>query len=116
MSDCGSAFAPCSSSRICVRRGCGSSPPPSRLRPRRASGCSNAPRGRGPPPPPPLEPEAVERLLKRAERLGRVARVADNRYFLPETLARLAEIARDLADGSAERPVTAAPFKNRSGI
>jgi selenocysteine-specific elongation factor len=40
-----------------------------------------------------LEPEAVERLLKRAERLGRVARVADNRFFLPQTLARLAEIA-----------------------
>ncbi len=52
-----------------------------------------------------LEPEAVERFLRRAERLGRVARIADNRFFLPETLARLAGIARDLAGESAGRIV-----------
>ena len=63
-----------------------------------------------------LEPEAVERFLSRAERLGRVARVADNRFFLPETLARLAEIARDLADSSPEGTFTAATFKDRSGV
>jgi selenocysteine-specific elongation factor len=63
-----------------------------------------------------LEPERVERLLNRAERLGRVARVADNRFFLPETLAQLAEIARELADGSPERAFTAAAFKDRSGV
>jgi selenocysteine-specific elongation factor len=63
-----------------------------------------------------LDPEAVERFLSRAERLGRVARVADNRFFLPETLARLAEIARELADSSPEGTFTAASFKDRSGV
>jgi selenocysteine-specific elongation factor len=63
-----------------------------------------------------LEPEAVERFLSRAERFGRVARVAENRFFLPETLARLAEIARELADSSPEGTFTAAIFKNRCGL
>ena len=63
-----------------------------------------------------LEPAAVERLLNRAERLGHVAKVADNRFFLPETLARLAEIARGLAESSPEGTFTAATFKDRSGI
>jgi selenocysteine-specific elongation factor len=63
-----------------------------------------------------LQPEAVERFLSRAERLGRVARVAGNRFFLPETLARLAEIARELADSSPEGAFTAATFKERCGI
>jgi selenocysteine-specific elongation factor len=63
-----------------------------------------------------LQPEAVERFLARAERLGRVARVADNRFFLPETLARLAEIACELAGSSPEGTFTAATFKDRSGV
>ena len=63
-----------------------------------------------------LEPEAVGRLLHRAERLGRVAKVADNRFFLPETLARLAEIGRELAEGSPEGTFTAATFKDHSGV
>jgi selenocysteine-specific elongation factor len=63
-----------------------------------------------------LEPEAVERFLNRAERLGRVAKVADNRFFLPETLARLAEIAQELAEGSPEGTFTAATFKDCSGV
>jgi len=63
-----------------------------------------------------LEPAAVERFLSRAERLGRVAKVADNRFFLPETLARLADIGRELAEGSSDGTFTAATFKNRSGV
>ena len=63
-----------------------------------------------------LQPEAVDRFLARAERLGRVARVADNRFFLPETLDRLAEIARELAARSPEGSFTAASFKDRSGV
>ena len=63
-----------------------------------------------------LEPEVVERFLSRAERLGRVARVADNRFFLPQTLARLAEIARELADSSPEGKFSAATFRDRCGI
>ena len=63
-----------------------------------------------------LEPEAAERFLGRAERLGRVARVADNRFFLPATVARLAEIAHELAASSPEGKFTAAAFKDRSGV
>jgi selenocysteine-specific elongation factor len=63
-----------------------------------------------------LEPRAVDRFLARAERLGRVVRVADNRFFLPETLARLVEIASELADNSPESGFTAAAFKDRSGV
>jgi selenocysteine-specific elongation factor len=63
-----------------------------------------------------LEPEVVERFLTRVERLGHVARVASNRFFLPETLASLAEIARELADGSPDGTFTAATFKDRSGV
>jgi selenocysteine-specific elongation factor len=63
-----------------------------------------------------LEPEAVERFLNRAERLGRIAKVADNRFFLPETLARLAEIAQELAEGSPEGTFSAATFKDCSGV
>jgi selenocysteine-specific elongation factor len=63
-----------------------------------------------------LEAETVERFLNRAERLGRVARVADNRYFLPETLAKLAEIARELGESSPDGKFTAVMFKDRSGV
>ncbi len=63
-----------------------------------------------------LEPAAVDRLMRRAERLGRVVKVADNRYFLPETLARLAEIGRELAEELAEGAFTATVFKDRSGV
>ncbi len=60
-----------------------------------------------------VEPEPMTRFLKRVERFGRVAAVAPNRYFLPETVARLAEIARDLA---ADAPFTAMAYKDVSGI
>ena len=63
-----------------------------------------------------LEPEPLTRFLKRVERFGRVAPVAPNRYFLPETVVRLAEIAASLADEAPERSFTAALFKDRSGI
>jgi selenocysteine-specific elongation factor len=63
-----------------------------------------------------LDPQAVERFLHRAERLGRIAKVADNRFFLPQALAGLAGIARELAEESPEGTFTAAAFKDRSGI
>ncbi len=93
MSGSGSVFTRCSPTRISGRRGFVS------WLPRSSS-----------------NPEAVERFLSRAERLGRVARVADNRFFLPETLASLAEIARELADSSPEGTFTAATFKERCGL
>ncbi|HEX3862052.1 MAG TPA: selenocysteine-specific translation elongation factor [Stellaceae bacterium] len=63
-----------------------------------------------------LEPEPLTRFLKRAERFGRVAPVAANRFFLPETIVRLTEIAATLSDETPERQFTAAGFKDRSGI
>ncbi|HEY1798524.1 MAG TPA: selenocysteine-specific translation elongation factor [Stellaceae bacterium] len=60
-----------------------------------------------------VEPEPMTRFLKRVERFGRVAAVAPNRYFLPEAIARLAGIARDLA---ADAPFTAMAYKDVSGI
>ena len=63
-----------------------------------------------------LEPAAVERLLHRAQRLGRVAKVADNRFFLPETIARIGEIAHCLAEESADGSFTAASFNDRTGV
>jgi selenocysteine-specific elongation factor len=63
-----------------------------------------------------LEPEAAARLMKRYERFGRVAPVAGNRYFLPETVAHLAGIARELADHDPAGSFTAASFKDRSGV
>jgi len=63
-----------------------------------------------------LQPEPLTRSLKRIERFGRVAQVAPNRFFLPETVERLAEVARELAESSPEGRFTAAEFKDRSGI
>jgi selenocysteine-specific elongation factor len=63
-----------------------------------------------------LQPEAAVRLMKRYERFGRVAPVASNRYFLPETVAQLALIARELADSDPSGAFTAVSFKDRSGV
>lgn len=63
-----------------------------------------------------LDPEPMTRFLKRIERFGGVAAVAPNRYFLPETVARLAAVARTLADAAADGAFTAAAFKDASGI
>ena len=62
-----------------------------------------------------IAPEAAIRQLKRFERFGRVAPVAGNRYFLPETVARLADMARELAESDPNGSFTAASFKDRSG-
>ena len=63
-----------------------------------------------------LEPESLARFLKRVERFGRVAPVATNRFFLPETIARLADLAAALAEDLPEQSFTASLFKDRSGI
>jgi selenocysteine-specific elongation factor len=63
-----------------------------------------------------LQPEAATRFLKRMERFGRVAAVAPNRYFLPGTVARLSEVARELAEAAPDSGFTAAAFRDRSGI
>jgi selenocysteine-specific elongation factor len=63
-----------------------------------------------------IEPEPLTRFLRRVERFGRVAPVAANRFFLPETIGRLAGLAAALGEQSAEQSFTAAAFKDRSGI
>ena len=63
-----------------------------------------------------IELRPLQLFLKRAERFGRVAAVAPNRVFLPETLARLAGIARELTETAPDGGFTAAAFKDRSGI
>jgi selenocysteine-specific elongation factor len=63
-----------------------------------------------------LDPEAAARLMKRFERFGRVAPVAANRFFLPETVARLAAIARDVAAADPAGAFTAAAFNDRAGV
>jgi selenocysteine-specific elongation factor len=63
-----------------------------------------------------LEAETALRLMKRFERFGRVAPVAPNRYFLPDAVARLADIARELAAGDPDGRFTAQSFRDRSGV
>jgi selenocysteine-specific elongation factor len=59
---------------------------------------------------------ALESVLARAEQLGWVHRVADNRYFLPATLDELERIAASLAADCPDGAFTAADFNRKSGI
>ena len=55
-------------------------------------------------------------FLGRAARLGLLARVAPNRYYLPETVGDLLALARRLAAEDADGSLDAAAFRDRSGI
>ena len=55
-------------------------------------------------------------FLGRAARLGLLARVAPNRYYLPETVTDLLALARTLATEGADGSLDAAAFRDRSGI
>lgn len=57
-----------------------------------------------------LPEPGVRRLLKRLQRMGRVAEVATDLFFLQETLAELATILLQLAENG---PVTAAVLRDR---
>jgi selenocysteine-specific elongation factor len=63
-----------------------------------------------------LTPEDMAALLLRIERFGRLAAVASNRFFLPETILALGELADALAAEAEEAGFTAAEFNKRSGI
>ncbi len=63
-----------------------------------------------------MEPEAMEALLLRLERFGRLVRVAGNRFFLPETILTLGQLAHGLAAEAEEAGFTAAEFNKRSGL
>ncbi|HTZ36832.1 MAG TPA: selenocysteine-specific translation elongation factor [Stellaceae bacterium] len=63
-----------------------------------------------------LDAEAMAKRMKRFERFGRVAPVAANRYFPPAAVARLGELARELAAADPAGAFTAAAFNERSGV
>jgi selenocysteine-specific elongation factor len=59
--------------------------------------------------------KAVEALLKEAVRLQLAVRVTPTRWYLPSAVTQLAELAEELG-GQTERRVTAALFRDRSGL
>jgi selenocysteine-specific elongation factor len=61
-------------------------------------------------------PDEMEALLLRLERFGRLVGIASNRFFLPETIVTLGEVAVELVSASEEAGFTAAEFNKRSGI
>ena len=63
-----------------------------------------------------MDPRQVERFLVRASRLGIVAQVSKNRFYLPDELRRLAEIAEDVSVDAGDGLITAARFRDQSGI
>jgi len=60
--------------------------------------------------------DRLESFLARAEQLGWVHRVAENRYFLPATLNELEWIAEHVAAECADGTFAAADFNRASGI
>ncbi len=63
-----------------------------------------------------LPPEEAESLLVRLERFGLLVRVAPNRFFQPDGVVALGEIAAALAAESEDGAFTARAFNERSGI
>jgi len=63
-----------------------------------------------------MEPKPVADFLQRAARAGRVHAVAANRYFLPDALQKLIELAAELDRASAGAGFGAAQFRDRSGL
>ena len=57
--------------------------------------------------------EETHQFLYQCVTHGKVYKVTDNRYFLPQTLRDLAAIAEELA---AEDKLTVAEFRNSSGV
>ena len=58
----------------------------------------------------------TERFLTRAARAGLIHQVADNRYYLPETLLQLAEMAAALAKESTGGHFSAGEYNKKTGI
>ncbi len=63
-----------------------------------------------------VDPAALLVILQAFSQRGYLAAVASNRFYLPETIAKLVQIARDLADESPATGFDAAAFRDRSGI
>ena len=63
-----------------------------------------------------LDPKALEKFLVKIAKLGRVRQVAKNRFFLPEAVVSLAEIAAALGKSNGERGFSAAEFRDQTNI
>ena len=63
-----------------------------------------------------MDPAVLRRFLIRAAGLGTVVRVAANRFMLPEAASELAALAAAMADELPDGVITAAAFRDRSGI
>ena len=63
-----------------------------------------------------MEPKAVTEFLQRASRAGRVHRVAPNRFFLPDAVGRLVDLAVSLDEESAHHGFGAATYRDRCGL
>ena len=63
-----------------------------------------------------MDGRATERFLQRAARVGLVMRVADNRFYPPETLLDMAKLAVELAAAAPEEGFTAGAYNKRAGI
>lgn len=61
-------------------------------------------------------PENIEAFLRRAARRGLVFAVAKNRYFPPQAVRELAEVAERLAGEASDGMFDAAEYRNRTGI
>jgi selenocysteine-specific elongation factor len=63
----------------------------------------------------PLKP--LERILKQTTQSGSLIKVADNRYFLPETIMHLAEFTEQLVNKDPdEESFSVIQFRDESGI
>ncbi len=58
----------------------------------------------------------VQALLDRLTHAGQISKISESRYLLPAQVARLAEIAQRLCEESGAGKLTAAAFRDSSGI
>lgn len=63
-----------------------------------------------------LDLRHVEAFLVQAVEFGWLIRVAANRFFVPEAIRTLAEIAETVADNDRDGTITPRDFRDRSGI
>jgi selenocysteine-specific elongation factor len=63
-----------------------------------------------------IDLRSLEQLLGRVTRMGLVHRVADNRYYLPDTLRQLGQVAEALCRKSPDAQFDARAFRDASGI
>ena len=65
---------------------------------------------------PSLRQDETERFLARMARAGMVARVSDNRFFLPETVLVLARMAEEMAAEAPDGMFSAGAYNKRSAL